>query len=72
MRGAGRAKIPMLVMLACWCVFRVTFISILVPLTNSIKAVHWVYPITWTMSFVILLIYYLKADWLHNLDWSVM
>lgn len=72
MRGAGRAKIPMLVMLGCWCVFRVTFISVMVPLMNTIDVVHWVYPITWMMSFIILLTYYLKADWIHGPDWNVM
>ena len=68
LRGAGKAKIPMLVMLCCWCIFRVTFISIMIPLTHSINAVNWVYPITWSMSAVILIIYYLKADWVHGLD----
>ena len=68
LRGAGKAKVPMLVMLGCWCVFRVTFISVMVPLTQSIKVLYWVYPITWSMSTVILLIYYLKADWVHGLD----
>ena len=68
LRGAGKAKVPMLVMLGCWCVFRVTFISVMVPLTHSIKVLYWVYPITWSMSTVILLIYYLRADWVHGLD----
>ncbi len=68
LRGAGKAKIPMLVMLGCWCIFRVTFISIMIPLTHSINAVNWVYPITWSMSAVILIIYYVKADWVHGLD----
>ena len=68
LRGAGKAKIPMLVMLCCWCIFRVTFISIMIPLTHSINAVNWVYPITWSMSAVILIIYYVKADWVHGLD----
>ena len=68
LRGAGKAMIPMFVMLGCWCIFRVTFISIMVPLTHSINVVNWVYPITWSMSAVILTIYYFKADWVHGLD----
>lgn len=68
LRGAGKAKIPMFVMLGCWCIFRVTFISIMVPLTHSINVVNWVYPITWSMSAIILTIYYFKADWVHGLD----
>ncbi len=72
LRGAGKANIPMLVMLGCWCVFRVAFISVLIPITHSINVINWVYPITWSLSAVILLIYYFKADWVHGLDWSPM
>ena len=28
MRGAGKATVPMFTMLACWCVFRMTYISV--------------------------------------------
>lgn len=72
LRGAGKAKVPMLVMLGCWCVFRVSFISVMVPLTHSIKVLLWVYPLTWAMSTVILVIYYLKADWVHGLELKKM
>lgn len=68
LRGAGKAKIPMLVMLSCWCIFRVTFISVLIPITHSINVVNWVYPVTWSLSTIILVIYYLKANWVHGLD----
>ena len=68
LRGAGKAKIPMMVMLGCWCIFRVTFISILTPLLQTIRVLYWVYPITWGMSAIILTIYYFKADWIHGLD----
>ena len=68
LRGAGKAKVPMLVMIGAWCVFRVAFIAVLVPVYQSIDVVNWVYPVTWSISTVILLIYYLKADWLHALD----
>ena len=72
LRGAGKANVPMLVMLGCWCVFRVTFISVLIPVFQSINVINWVYPVTWCLSSVILLIYYLKADWVHGLDRSPM
>ncbi len=70
LRGAGKARIPMLVMMSCWCIFRVAFISILVPITHSINVVNWVYPITWSMSAVILGIYYLKGDWAKIGGWN--
>jgi len=68
MRGAGKATVPMFTMLACWCVIRVSYISIAVKLVNALTTVSWAYPITWTLSSIIFLIYFLKADWMHNFD----
>ncbi len=64
LRGAGKAMVPMLTMLMFWCVIRVSFLMVVVPLTESIAAVNWVYPLTWSLSTIALLIYYLNADWL--------
>ena len=66
LRGAGRAMVPMVVMLSVWCVLRVSILWIAVPITQSINTVNWVYPITWSISTVVLLIYYRKSDWLHS------
>ena len=66
LRGAGRAMVPMVVMLSVWCVLRVSILWIAVPITQSINTVNWVYPITWSISTVVLLIYYHKSDWLHS------
>lgn len=68
MRGAGKASVPMFTMLACWCVFRVTYITVAVKLVNKLTTVSWAYPITWSLSSIIFLIYFLKADWIHNFD----
>ena len=68
LRGAGKAVIPMISMLAFWCVIRVTFLHFMVPLTRSIDTVNWVYPLTWALSTVFLGIYYLRADWIHTFE----
>lgn len=68
LRGAGRAVIPMVAMLSFWCVVRVTFLKIMVPIYQSIAVVNWVYPLTWSLSTIFLAIYYIKADWLHNFE----
>ena len=68
MRGAGKATVPMFTMLACWCIFRVTYITTAVKIVNKLTTVSWAYPITWTLSSLIFLIYFLKADWIHNFD----
>lgn len=64
MRGAGKAMMPMVVMMAFWCVVRVTFLSITVPLTHSIQMVYWVYPLTWALSSLTFFYYYKKANWM--------
>ena len=68
MRGAGKATVPMFTMLACWCLFRVSYITVAVKLVNQLTTVSWAYPITWTLSSIIFLIYFLKADWIHTFD----
>ena len=68
MRGAGKATVPMFTMLVCWCLIRVAYISVAVRLVNRLSTVSWAYPITWTLSSIVFLIYFLKADWVHNFD----
>ena len=68
MRGAGKANVPMFTMFACWCVIRVSYITVAVRYVNQLTTVSWAYPISWTLSSIIFLIYFLKADWIHNFD----
>ncbi len=68
MRGAGKATVPMFTMLVCWCVIRVSYIAIAVQYVNELTTVSWAYPISWSLSSIIFLIYFLKADWIHNFD----
>lgn len=63
-RGAGRAMVPMIVMMVCWCVIRVIFIIITIGLIPHIDVINWAYPLTWFLSSVVFTIYYLKVDWL--------
>ncbi|MGI5894036.1 MAG: MATE family efflux transporter [Candidatus Merdivicinus sp.] len=63
LRGAGKAMIPMLVMMIFWCVVRVAFLTITIPLTHSIQMVYWVYPLTWSLSSLTFFWYYKKARW---------
>jgi Na+-driven multidrug efflux pump len=68
MRGAGKATVPMFTMLACWCLFRVTYITVALRFINELTTVSIAYPITWGLSSIVFLIYLLKADWIHNFD----
>ena len=67
-RGAGRATVPMLVMLSSWCVFRIIFISIAMRILRDIRVLFWCYPLTWAISSAIFLIYYLRSDWVHGFE----
>lgn len=63
LRGAGKAMVSMMIMLVFWCVVRVTFLSITIPITHSIQMVYWVYPLTWGLSCIAFTIYYRLSNW---------
>lgn len=67
-RGAGKAFVPMCVMLSVWCVIRILYIMAVMHLTGEIGHIYWAYPITWAISSVIYLIYYLRSDWVHGFE----
>lgn len=67
-RGAGKAFVPMLVMLAVWCGLRIGYIIIVMRLFREISYVFWAYPLTWSISSIIYLIYYLFSDWVHGFE----
>lgn len=68
LRGAGKAAVPMTIMLVCWCVIRVSYITVAVRIWKTVLVVFSAYPLTWTISAAVFLIYYRKADWLHTFD----
>ena len=68
LRGAGKAVVPMAVMLAFWCIVRVTILELGVPYFGTIDVVYWVYPITWCLSSIVLVIYYLRGTWLKGFE----
>ncbi len=68
LRGAGKATVPMITMLVCWCLIRVSYITVATGIVHELETVSWAYPITWTCSSVVFLIYFLKANWIHNFD----
>ncbi|MBR3459995.1 MAG: MATE family efflux transporter [Clostridia bacterium] len=67
-RGAGKAVVPMSVMLAIWCVLRITYIEIMMHFFHEIQYIYWAYPLTWGISSIIFLCYYLFSDWVHGFE----
>jgi putative MATE family efflux protein len=64
LRGAGRAVIPMAVMLAVWCVFRISYITFMVPRFQDITVVFTAYPITWSISSILFALTLWKGNWM--------
>lgn len=67
-RGAGKSKVPMLVMLSTWCLCRILYLTVSMRMIHEIRFLFFAYPITWTLSSILFLVYYLKSDWLHGFD----
>ena len=70
-RGAGKAFVPMFVMLSIWCAVRIAYIAIVTYFWGDIGLIYWAYPLTWAISSVIYLIYYNCSDWIHGFDQKV-
>lgn len=67
-RGAGKAFVPMFIMLAIWCVLRICYITIVMKVKHDLVYIYWAYPLTWGISSVIYLIYYRYSDWIHGFE----
>ena len=64
LRGAGRTMTPMVIMLSIWCVFRITYITVMVKLFQDITVVFTAYPVTWGISCVLFLLALRGGKWL--------
>ncbi len=67
-RGAGKAFVPMFVMLSIWCAVRILYIYAVMRFSGDISLIYWAYPLTWAISSVIYFIYYTFSDWIHGFD----
>lgn len=65
-RGAGDSFIPMVITLFCVCVLRLVWLFTAVPRWNTIITVLACYPITWTTTSLLFLIYWFSGKWLHK------
>ena len=68
LRGLGRPVVPMMVMLAVWCVLRIVYITTVMHIVHEIQYIYWAYPLTWSVSSVIYFIYYHRSDWIHGFE----
>ena len=68
LRGAGKTKVPMFIMLICWCAIRIAYITLTLHCVPDIRVIFWASPLTWFLSSVAFVVYYFKADWMHNFE----
>ena len=67
-RGAGKAFVPMVIMLLFWCVVRIAYITIVMGIVHEIQYIYMAYPLTWSLSSIVYFIYYHCSDWVHGFD----
>ncbi|MEF9944970.1 MAG: MATE family efflux transporter [Lachnospiraceae bacterium] len=68
MRGAGKSMVPMFVMLVCWCIIRVSYITVIVHYIPKIQVVFWAYPLTWSLSSLVFLFFLIKSNWIRGYE----
>ena len=64
MRGAGDSLVPTLMTLVGVCLMRVFWVSAVVPRFHQLPVLLCSYPITWTITSAMFIIYYLRGKWL--------
>lgn len=63
LRGCGKAFIPMITMLAFWCGVRVIYVTSILKVIPEFQMISWAYPLTWSLSSIVLFIILRKLDW---------
>lgn len=67
-RGSGKPIISTAVMLTCWCVIRITYITVIMRFIHEIRYIYWAYPITWSLSSVLFSFILIFSDWTHGFE----
>lgn len=67
-RGAGKAFVPMVIMLLFWCVVRIAYITIVMGIVHEIQYIYMAYPLTWSLSSIVYFFYYHFSDWVHGFE----
>lgn len=64
MRGAGDSLVPTLMTLVGVCLMRVFWVSTIVPRFHELRVLLCSYPLTWTITSILFILYYLRGKWL--------
>jgi len=63
LRGCGKAIVPMITMLAFWCGIRIIYVTQALKIIPEFATISWAYPLTWSLSSIVFLIFLLKSNW---------
>ena len=63
-RGTGHSMPPMVIMLVSMCLFRIAWILLVLPFFETIDGIFVLYPVTWGIGAVLMIIYFFTAEWL--------
>ena len=65
-RGTGKSVPPMVVLLLSLCLFRVAWIQFILPFFHSIEGVFVLYPVSWGLGAVLMVLYTWRANWMEH------
>ena len=64
-RGTGKTVPPMVVLLLSLCLFRIFWIQLLLPHFDGIEGIYLLYPVSWALGMVLMVLYTWKGKWLN-------
>ena len=63
-RGTGKSIPPMVVLLVSLCLFRILWIQLVLPYYTSIEGIFILYPVSWLVGAVLMILYTWKGKWI--------
>ena len=63
-RGTGASVPPMVVLLVSLCLFRIVWIQFILPFIGTYTGVMMVYPVSWALGAVLMVLYTWKGKWM--------
>ena len=64
MRGTGESFIPTMMTLTGICMVRVFWVTVVVPMRHELGVLMMSYPLTWTITGLLFILYYRRGKWL--------
>jgi Na+-driven multidrug efflux pump len=55
-------------MLTFWCGVRILYVTVAIRIWPVYNTIAWAYPLTWSLSSIVFLIFLLRSDWTHAFE----